>query len=44
MFEKLSAKPDFAGVKFFKVDTDAQEAIAQEVGITAVRIYFRICL
>ncbi|KAJ3865727.1 thioredoxin-like protein, partial [Lentinula novae-zelandiae] len=36
VFEKLSAKPDFAGVKFFKVDTDAQEAIAQEVGITAM--------
>ncbi|KAJ3813822.1 putative thioredoxin [Lentinula aff. lateritia] len=36
VFEKLSTKPDFAGVKFYKVDTDAQEAIAQEVGITAM--------
>ncbi|KAJ4000254.1 thioredoxin [Lentinula boryana] len=36
VFEKLSTKPELAGVQFFKVDTDAQEAIAQEVGITAM--------
>ncbi|KAJ4470883.1 putative thioredoxin [Lentinula aciculospora] len=36
VFERLSKKPEFAGVQFFKVDTDAQEAIAQEVGITAM--------
>ncbi|KAJ3710740.1 putative thioredoxin [Lentinula raphanica] len=36
IFEKLSAKPEFSRVKFYKVDTDAQEAIAQEVGITAM--------
>ncbi|KAF9069344.1 thioredoxin-like protein [Rhodocollybia butyracea] len=36
VFEKLSEKPEFAGVSFFKADTDAQPALAQQVGVTAM--------
>ncbi|KAG5643292.1 hypothetical protein DXG03_001219 [Asterophora parasitica] len=36
IFERFSNAPEFEGVKFFKVDVDAQEQIAQEVGVRAM--------
>lgn len=36
IFENLSDLPDFSHVKFYKVDADAQEQIAVEVGIRAM--------
>ena len=41
VFEKFSTET--AGVEFYKVDVDAQAAIAQEVGIRAVRLSFSHC-
>lgn len=36
IFEKFSNSADFGHIDFYKVDTDAQEDIAQEVGIRAM--------
>ena len=36
IFEKFSDSADFGHISFYKVDTDAQEDIAQEVGIRAM--------
>ena len=36
IFEEFSNSADFELIGFYKVDTDAQEEIAQEVGIRAM--------
>ena len=36
IFEILSDKKEFNNLKYYKVDTDEQEEIAQEVGIRAM--------
>lgn len=36
IFEQLSGLPTFSHVKFYKVDTDEQDQIAQEAGIRAM--------
>ncbi|KZT01155.1 thioredoxin [Laetiporus sulphureus 93-53] len=36
IFEKLSESEEYTAVDFYKVDVDAQEQIAQEVGIRAM--------
>ncbi|KAI9932003.1 hypothetical protein ASPWEDRAFT_40171 [Aspergillus wentii DTO 134E9] len=35
LFEQYSERPEFAKLKAYKVDVDAQEQIAQEVGVRA---------
>ena len=39
IFEKLSDNDDFAGVEFYKVNTDEQEQISEELGIRSVSQY-----
>ncbi|KAF5385046.1 hypothetical protein D9615_001004 [Tricholomella constricta] len=36
IFEKFSDQAEYDGVKFYKVDVDAQEQISQEVGVRAM--------
>lgn len=36
IFEQLSGLPAFSHVKFYKVDTDEQDQIAEEAGIRAM--------
>lgn len=37
VMDKISEKEEFAGVGFYKIDTDEQADISQELGISAVR-------
>ena len=37
IFEKLGQKEEFSSIEYYKVDVDAQEQIAQEVAVRAVR-------
>ena len=39
IFEQLSGLPAFSHVKFYKVDTDEQDQIAQEAGIRAMPVF-----
>jgi thioredoxin 1 len=40
IFEKLAERREFSAIEFYKVDVDAQEAISQQVNISAVRCPF----
>jgi thioredoxin 1 len=38
IFEKFSDLKEFEGIEFYKIDTDENEEISQEVGIRAVSV------